>query len=41
VRHARHTVFHLAEAALPRKAFADILSLINGLRGPPARMASA
>jgi hypothetical protein len=26
----------MAEAALPRRVFADILGLINGLRDPPA-----
>ncbi len=41
VRHARYAVFQLAEAALPREVFAGVLSLINGLRGPPAEAASA
>lgn len=41
VRHARYAVFQLAEAALPRAAFAGVLDLINGLRGPPATAASA
>ena len=36
VCHARYAVFQMAEAALPRSVFAGILSLINGLRGPPA-----
>lgn len=41
VRHARYAVFQFAEAALPRKVFAGMLGLINGLRGPPAEAASA
>jgi len=41
VRHARYAVFQLAEAALPREVFAGVLSLINGLRGPPPMTASA
>jgi hypothetical protein len=41
VRHARYAVFQFAEAALPRKFFACVLGLINGLRGPPAEAASA
>jgi hypothetical protein len=36
VRHARYAIFQMAEAALPRRVFADILGLINGLRDPPA-----
>ena len=36
VRHGRYAVFQFAEAALPRLVFAGILSLINGLRDPPA-----
>jgi hypothetical protein len=40
VRHARYTVFQMAEAALPRQVFAGIVALINGLRGPPASMAA-
>ena len=40
VRHARYAVFQLAETALPRQAFAGILGLINGLRGPPAAAVS-
>jgi len=35
VRHARYAVFQFAEAALPRRVFAGIVALINGLRGPP------
>ena len=35
VRHARYAIFQFAEAALPRRVFAGILGLINGLRGPP------
>jgi hypothetical protein len=40
VRHARYTVFQMAEAALPRQVFAGIVALINRLRGPPASMAA-
>ena len=40
VRHARYATFQFAEAALPRALFAGILGLINGLRGPPARLLS-
>jgi len=36
VRHARYAIFQEAEASLPRKVFAGILGLVNGLRGPPA-----
>jgi hypothetical protein len=41
VRHARYAVFQMAEAALPRQVFAGILTLINGLHGPPAITVSA
>jgi hypothetical protein len=41
VRHARYAVFQFAEAALPRAVFAGILTLINGLRGPPVVTVSA
>ncbi len=41
VRHGRYAIFQMAEAALPRRVFAGILLLINGLRGPPAEAASA
>ncbi len=41
VRHARYAIFQFAEAAMPRTVFAGILGLINGLRGPPAEVASA
>jgi hypothetical protein len=41
VRHGRYAVFQIAEAALPQTVFASILTLINGLRGPPAEVASA
>ena len=41
VRHARYAVFQFAEVALPREVFAGMLSLINGLRGPPVEAASA
>jgi hypothetical protein len=41
VRHARYAVFQMAEAALSRRLFSGILTLINGLRGPPVEAASA
>lgn len=41
VRHGRYAIFQMAAAALPRKVFASILSLINGLRGPPGTAAPA
>ncbi len=41
VRHARYAIFQMAEAAVPRKVFAGMLGLINGLRGPPVEAASA
>jgi hypothetical protein len=40
VRHARYAIFQMAEAALPRRAFAGILARINGLRDPPAATVS-
>lgn len=40
VRHARYSVFQMAEAALPRAVFAGVLDQINGLRGPPAEAMS-
>jgi hypothetical protein len=36
VRHSRYVTFQLAEVAVPRQMFADILSLIARLRAPPA-----
>ncbi len=36
VRHGRHITFQLAEVAIPRTLFADILRLIDGLRPQPA-----
>ena len=36
VRHGRYVTFQLAEVAVPRQMFADILSLITRLRAPPA-----
>lgn len=39
--HARYSVFHLAEAALPRAVFAGRLGLITGMRGVPAMVLSA
>ena len=35
VRHGRYYVFQLAEAAVPRALFAEILRGIDRLRGPP------
>ncbi len=35
VRHGRYITFQLAEVALPRTLFAEILSLIDGLRPAP------
>ncbi len=32
VRHGRYVTFQLAEVAIPRRLFADILRLIDGLR---------
>ncbi len=36
VRHGRYVTFHLAEVAISRALFADILRLIDGLRPRPA-----
>ena len=36
VRHGRYVTFQMAEVAVPREMFADILSLIARLRAPPA-----
>src|SRR3954452_6959013 len=36
VRHGRYVTFQMAEVAVPRRIFADILSLITRLRAPPA-----
>ena len=36
VRHGRYVTFQLAEVAVPRRLFTDILSLIARLRAPPA-----
>ena len=36
VSHGRYVVFQMAEVAVPRQMFADILSLIFRLRAPPA-----
>ncbi len=35
VRHGRYITFQLAEVAIPRSLFADILRLIDGLRPAP------
>jgi hypothetical protein len=36
VSHGRYVVFQMAEVAVPRQMFADILTLIARLRAPPA-----
>ena len=36
VRHGRYVTFQLAEVAIPRRLFAKILRLIDGLRPKPA-----
>ena len=36
VRHGRYVTFQMAEVAVPRQLFADILLLIARLRAPPA-----
>ena len=36
VRHARYAVFRMAEVAVPRELFEEILRLIDGLRPRPA-----
>jgi hypothetical protein len=36
VSHGRYVTFQLAEVAVSRQMFTDILSLITGLRAPPA-----
>ncbi len=35
VRHGRYITFQLAEVAIPRRLFANILRLIDGLRPAP------
>ena len=35
VSHGRYVTFQLAEVAVPRRLFADILALIARLRAPP------
>ena len=35
VRHGRYITFQLAEVAIPRALFADILRLIEGMRPAP------
>jgi hypothetical protein len=35
VRHARYAVFQMAEVAIPRNLFANILRMIADLRPPP------
>ncbi len=36
VSHGRYVAFQMAEVAIPRQLFAEILRLIAGLRSPPA-----
>ena len=36
VRHGRYVIFQMAEVAVPRRMFAEILSLIARLQAPPA-----
>ncbi len=36
VRHGRSVTFQLAEVAVPRRLFAQVLQLIDGLRPKPA-----
>ena len=36
IRHGRYVMFQMAEVAVSRQMFADILSLIAGLRASPA-----
>ena len=36
IRHGRYVTFQLAEIAIPRRLFAEILRLIDGLRPKPA-----
>ena len=36
VSYGRYVTFQMAEVAVPRQMFAEILSLIGGLRAPPA-----
>ncbi len=36
VRHGRYVTFHMAEMAIPRRLFAEILRLIDNLRPKPA-----
>ena len=36
VSHGRYVTFQMAEVAVPRQMFAEILALIAGLRAPPA-----
>jgi len=40
VRHGRYVAFHMAEVAIPRNLFADILRLIAELRPPPAAVST-
>ena len=40
VRHGRYVVFQLAEVAVPRALFAEILRRIDRLRGPPPMVAA-
>jgi hypothetical protein len=35
VRHGRYVIFQMAEVAVPRELFREILRLIAGLKAPP------
>jgi hypothetical protein len=41
VSHGRYVAFQMAEVAIPRKLFADILRLVSELRPPPAVISTA
>jgi len=40
VSHGRYVAFQMAEVAIPRNLFADILRLITELRPPPAAVST-
>jgi hypothetical protein len=40
VNHGRYVAFQMAEVAIPRTLFADILRLIAELRPPPAALST-
>jgi hypothetical protein len=41
VSHGRYVAFQMAEVAIPRKLFADILRLVSELRPLPAVISTA